>query len=325
MCRSIAVFLMVSLLALSGAVTSAQEPGASPEPEWQRVEVPEAGMALTFPGDWSVVVQMVRHSAELPAALGASDPVDLWVVVQAGAPDGSGCELLMYGEHPLGFGEHAEWIGDNLESQDATISMMTASVDLPVGEAVRFDIATADEGVWTAYLFEAQETRYQLRCSDVVRHEDDWLSVATTLEALAFEPLDLSRPEETSLGERADVVLDFDTVVSVVRPENPDFPVASLMNADCAFALWVPADDGSAREWLACTLNETPMDVAEYQGVPPAETITETGGECIWRSDYWYQTDRRQIAASAYELTVTPGGQVFGWSDYPAEPLDCPD
>ena len=84
-----------------------------------------------------------------------------------------------------------------------------------------------------------------------------------------------------------------------------------------------PAEDGSAREWLACTLNDAPLDVPEQQGVRPTEVITEAGGECIWRSDYWYQTDRSQIAASAYELTVTPGGQVFGWSDYPAQPLEC--
>ena len=33
--------------------------------------------------------------------------------------------------------------------------------------------------------------------------------------------------------------------------------------------------------------------------------------------------DRTEVIASAYGLTVTPDGQVYGWSTYPAEPLDC--
>ena len=249
--RSVMVILVMSLLALSFGTATAQDPEASPGPEPQRVEVPEAGIALSFPADWSVVVQMVRDEAELPAELNASESVDLWLVLQAGLADGGGCELAMYGEHPMALDAHAEWIKLNYEAPDTTASATTTPVELPIGEAVRFDI-TETEGAWTAYLFEAQGTRYQLRCGDGVRHEDDWLTVAGTIEAIDFEPLDLSGPDEISADGDVDVVLDFDTVVSVVAPYTPDFPMASLMNADCAFALWIrPRMDRLGSGWLA--------------------------------------------------------------------------
>jgi hypothetical protein len=322
--RLIVLVLAAALASMSAATVAAQEPEADPETSAERVEAPEAGIAMTFPGEWSVVVQMVRHEAELPAELSESAPVDFWIVMEAGAPDGSGCELVMYGEHPLDFEAHLEWIRRNYDADESTSSVSSTSIGLPVGDAVRLDIATEDEAFVTIHLFESQGARYQLRCGASDRQEDDWLSVAETLEAIALEPLDLPAPEEAPLGRGLDVALDFSTVVSVVGPDAPDFPVASLMNAECAFALWVPAEDGSAREWLACTLSDAPLEPAEQQGVPPAELLTESGGECLWRSDYWYQMDRSQVVASAYELTVTPDGQVFGWSDYPAEPLDCP-
>jgi len=312
--RLIVLVLAVALASMSAATVAAQEPEADPETSAERVEAPEAGIAMTFPGEWSVVVQMVRHEAELPAELSESAPVDFWIVMEAGAPDGSGCELVMYGE----------WIRRNYDADESTSSVSSTSIGLPVGDAVRLDIATEDEAFVTIHLFESQGARYQLRCGASDRRDDDWLSIAETLEAIALEPLDLTEPEEASLGRGLDVVLDFSTVVSVVEPDAPEFPAASLMNADCAFALWIPAEDGSAREWLACTLSDAPLEPAEQQGEPPVEMLTESGGECLWRSDYWYQMARSQVVASAYELTVTPSGQVFGWSDYPAEPLDCP-
>ncbi len=121
-----------------------------------------------------------------------------------------------------------------------------------------------------------------------------------------------------------DLVRDFRTVVAVLDPATPGFPDASLMNADCEFALRIEAADGSAKEWLACTLSDDPVEPPEQQGTRPATQITTIGGPCVWQSDYWSVSARRQVVASAFEVTVMPAGQVFGWSTYPAEPLDCP-
>ena len=119
------------------------------------------------------------------------------------------------------------------------------------------------------------------------------------------------------------LVRDFRTVVAVVDPATPGFPDASLMNADCEFALRIEAEDGSAKEWLSCTLSDDPVEPPEQQGTRPATAITTAGGPCVWQSDYWAVSAGRQVVASAFEVTVLPAGQVFGWSTYPAEPLDC--
>jgi hypothetical protein len=321
--RSNVAVLAAMLLTASTAGVAAQdtEPGLGSEA--QQVEVSEAGITMAVPGDWSVVVQMVRDEAILPPELSEAEPVDRWIVLEAAAPDGSGCALAMYGEHPLGFDDHARWIESGYAGEADVTSVAATPSTLPVGDAVRFDVAIEGIGFWTSYLFESEEARYHLSCISEARPDDDWRSIAETIEAIPMERLELPGLDEQGLGADVDYVLDFPTVVSVVSADTPDFPMASLMNADCAFAMWVPEEDGSAKEWLACTLSDEPLQPPEQQGVPPTEVISDSGGECIWRSDYWYETDRSQVVASAYGLTVTPDGQVFGWSTYPAEPLEC--
>jgi len=122
-----------------------------------------------------------------------------------------------------------------------------------------------------------------------------------------------------------DVIEDVPTVVAVVDPATtPDFPVASLSRADCDVVVRVEAEDGSSQEWMSCTLSDEPVMLPENQGTAPAIPIVDAGGECIWTSDYWYTEDGSEVKAEAFQLTVLPSGQVFAWSSYPAEPLDCP-
>ncbi len=133
-------------------------------------------------------------------------------------------------------------------------------------------------------------------------------------------------PGAAAADSHVDVIEDFPTVVAVVDPATtPDFPVASLSRADCDVLVRVEAADGSAEEWMSCTLSDEPVMVPEFQGVAPESAIVDAGGECVWTSDYWYTKDESEIKASAFEMTVTPSGRVFSWSSYPAEPLDCPE
>lgn len=322
--RSVSASMLTLLLMASAGIVTAQEPGQSPGPGSQRVEIPEAGISLAFPDDWSAVVQMVREQAELPPELSGSAPVDRWIVVDAAAPDGSGCGLVMYGEHPLSFEQHAEWIASSFADEADVTSAQSSHVVLPLGDAIRFDVAVEGTGYWTSYLFESDEARYQLGCMAAQRPADDWLSVIETVEFIPFEPIDSAGGDGEAQNAGVGYVLGFPSVVSVVDPATPDFPMGALMNADCAYAIRIPADDGSATEWLACTLSDEPLIPPEQQGVPPSEVLTQTGGKCIWRSDYWYETDQTEVLASSYSLVITPDGQVYGRSTYPAEPLDCP-
>ena len=133
-------------------------------------------------------------------------------------------------------------------------------------------------------------------------------------------------PGAAAADEQTDLILDIPAVVTVTDPATtPDFPKGSVMRADCQFVLRIEAEDGSAQEWQSCTLSDEPVMIPENQGVPPTTTVTRTGGECEWASDYWVNTDASTVSASAYELTVTPSGRVSAWSSYPAEPLVCPE
>ncbi len=132
-------------------------------------------------------------------------------------------------------------------------------------------------------------------------------------------------PGAAAAEANVDVLEDVATVVAVVDPATaPDFPVASLSRADCDVVVHVEAEDGSSQEWISCLLSDEPVMIPENQGAAPAAPIVDAGGECIWTSDYWGMKDGSEVMAAAFQSTVLPSGQVFAWSSYPAEPLDCP-
>lgn len=119
----------------------------------------------------------------------------------------------------------------------------------------------------------------------------------------------------------ADRIEDVDTVVIVAMPD--DFPVGSVMRAECAFVQRVEFSDGSARETQQCTLSDEPVMIPENQGSPPATAFRHRTGPCEWMSDYWYAKDGTTVYASSSRLVVTPAGTVYATSTYPAEPLVC--
>jgi hypothetical protein len=128
----------------------------------------------------------------------------------------------------------------------------------------------------------------------------------------------------TPVAAKAEVLEGVGTVLAVVDPATtPDFPVGSLMRADCAVVVRIPAEDGSATEWMACELSDEPVMIPENQGVPPEATITYGGGPCTWISDFVAASEGVEVFADDFEVTVTPGGHVFAWSTYAAEPTEC--
>lgn len=122
-------------------------------------------------------------------------------------------------------------------------------------------------------------------------------------------------------GASTDRIEDFGSVVAVALPD--DFPVASLMRADCSFVERVQRPDGSAKETLVCDLSDEPVMNPDFQGVPPSRAFIDTGGECIWSSDYWWNTNETEVYADSFRVVVTPSGKVHATSTYSAEPLVC--
>ena len=118
-----------------------------------------------------------------------------------------------------------------------------------------------------------------------------------------------------------DRVENVETVVAVAMPEN--FPVGSVMRANCAFVVRVQFPDGSARETQSCTLSDEPVMIPENQGVPPDTAFHHSTGPCEWVSDYWYATNETIVYADSSRIVVMPSGVVHATSTYPAEPLAC--
>ena len=120
---------------------------------------------------------------------------------------------------------------------------------------------------------------------------------------------------------RVDRLQDFETVLAVRM--DADFPLASLMRADCTSLIRVQRPDGSATEIMDCRLSDRPVMIPAFQGAPPSAAFVHEGGPCLWHSDYWYNVDGSDVLASSVSYTVTPSGNVHARSEYPAVPLAC--
>ena len=77
----------------------------------------------------------------------------------------------------------------------------------------------------------------------------------------------------TPVAARAQVdrVENFETVLAVAMPE--DFPVGSLMRADCSSLIRVERPDGSATEIQDCQLSDRPVMIPEFQGTAPRQAF----------------------------------------------------
>jgi len=118
-----------------------------------------------------------------------------------------------------------------------------------------------------------------------------------------------------------DRIGSFETVLAVAMPN--EFPVASLMRADCSSLIRIERPDGSSVEIQDCQLSDNPVMIPEFQGQPPSQAFVHEAGPCLWHSDYWFIVAGTDVLASSVRYVVTPSGHVNARSEYPAEPLVC--
>ena len=120
------------------------------------------------------------------------------------------------------------------------------------------------------------------------------------------------------------LIRNFPAVVAVRPPSSPDFPLKSLMRANCNWLYRVVRPNGSSIETQKCRLSTQPVMIPEFQGKVPRHRVASVSGPCEWHSDYWLNTDGTDVMASGVRVLVTPRGEVFATSWYPREPLVCP-
>jgi hypothetical protein len=124
---------------------------------------------------------------------------------------------------------------------------------------------------------------------------------------------------------RVQLIHNFPTVLAVRPPSSPDFPVHSLMRANCEWLYRVVNPNGSSVETEKCTLSDEPVMIPEFQGEVPTHRVKYGTGKCTWHSDYWGATAGKDVLASSVRILVTPRGEVYATSVYPRKPLVCPE
>ncbi|HVR31395.1 MAG TPA: hypothetical protein VMS74_01675 [Acidimicrobiia bacterium] len=131
----------------------------------------------------------------------------------------------------------------------------------------------------------------------------------------------LNAPPASAGGASTDRIDNVDSILAVAFPDN--YPLGSIMRAECAFVQRVQMPDGSAMETLSCELSDEPVMIPELQGSAPKSALTYGGGACEWMSEYSFAKSGVTVFAESYRVVVTPAGKVHATSTYPADPLDC--
>jgi len=183
----IAVALATGLLVMGMIPALAQEDEATPEP--QRVEVTEASMAVTFPADWGVDVEMREREDWGLVDDDDEAPLVFWNVVYASAGGRPWCDVTWYPAHPMPLREHTLLYEALMtpSHSDVERSVEVAPVTLPAGEAYRFVVYNEPTDDWTTtYLLDTDAGRYFLQCVGDEREADDWMSFAESLEPLSI-------------------------------------------------------------------------------------------------------------------------------------------
>lgn len=174
--------LMALLVGVSGTLAMAQTVAES---EAQRIEVPEAGIAMAFPADWSVDIEMrEREDFWLSERFPEAAPVQFWNVLYASPGGRPWCDVTWYPAHPLPLADHAvDYEALMTPDGDVERSIEVEPIEVETGAGYRFVIWNGPTDDYsTVYLLESDAAHYLLECVSDTRDEADWLSVAQTIE-----------------------------------------------------------------------------------------------------------------------------------------------
>lgn len=197
------------LVATVGWSASAQGPDSEAVGIGGRVEVPNAGYALTLPDDWTYLYPSAAD-AETMLSTAAELAPELATPIEAALAAGVEFSLVAFGEidFELGFAENCNVL--DVEAQGVSLEMAVAAeaaaarsfgellavepaitmLELPAGDAARIDygLRLPDyEVVNSVYYFTDGAVFHVLTCTGSQRPPDSWRSIAETFEFLPAE------------------------------------------------------------------------------------------------------------------------------------------
>jgi hypothetical protein len=101
--RRIMLVLVLALGLVAPAAAQDDEPGYFfnvPKYELEPVEVPEAGVSLSWPVDWEMEVPVLKAQHRLPAGYDVEDPT-AWILIRGMSDAGDWCRLTSFDDHPM--------------------------------------------------------------------------------------------------------------------------------------------------------------------------------------------------------------------------------
>jgi hypothetical protein len=170
--------------------TGIEEAGPDPS-QYERVEVPEAGIAMAFPPDWNVDVEMrEREDFWLSERFPEAAPVLFWNVLYASPGGRPWCDVTWYPAHPTSLAEHAiDWEALMTPDGDVERSIEVQPIEVGAGSGYRFVVWNEPTDDYrTVYLLESGTAHYLVECVSDTRREDDWLTVAESIELWEAAP-----------------------------------------------------------------------------------------------------------------------------------------
>ncbi|MGD8683254.1 MAG: hypothetical protein PVG27_04860 [Chloroflexota bacterium] len=207
--RRLAVLALITLLPAVGVghAASGQTPELADRLELAggRVEVAEAGYALTLPVGWRIV-RPVAADLDAIAANAREVVPELAPAVEAMMASGNPLSLVAFGP-----AREDRWSADCtvvasaaggrstdeiVRAEMAGLERVSAAVtsgpdpvllELPIGDVWRFDYRMSHGGMeraGSAHLIHVGESLYVLTCTDWERPDDSWLSIAESFELL---------------------------------------------------------------------------------------------------------------------------------------------
>lgn len=314
---------MVVLAAVVGLVAGSSPPVVAQDEELrmgddpaylERIEVPEAGVALSFPPDWNVTVEMAYGQYR------PGDPYSGYWDVLSGSDDEADhrCNLdwEMYpGPSMLeltGLGEELDELGAELDAGTSLLSLADVSeVEIPAGTAVRMvmDSPVSDDQMVT-YSIDPDGTRLSLTCFGERLPADEWLGIFETLELLPSDarlelPLDpstdsgvtlnaqryeLERVELPEIGLAMQLPLDWDLEV-MAEARELELPPNELDDGPMSF-LQAFYMQGPFDEWCSLQIHrESTLDVSEHSDLQEAIWTAEAAAHMHAVSMYDYIAD----------------------------------
>lgn len=173
--------MAAALMALATVVGST---AAEPAAETQHVELPELGLAATFPAGWHVMTPMSPRESWYDVSAEDETPIYAWAGVFAIGDDGRWCGIDRFEDFPWTLDEHAAF----LERWHVSASLYGRSggyeaIELPAGPAWRVDVNDEIKvRTSTHFLLEHGQDHVLLTCAAELYTEEDWLPIAQSLE-----------------------------------------------------------------------------------------------------------------------------------------------